>query len=285
MTEPVPGDADATAHRWHRYVALGDSFTEGMSDPDPARPDAWIGWADRLAAHLSQRAARAGEEFGYANLAVRGRLLRDVVGPQTDAALALGPDLVSIVGGGNDILRPRADIDALAGQLEDAVARLRATGADVLMATPTDPKDAPLVKVTRGRVATYIAHIWSIAARHGAFVLDQWGMTALQDWRMWAEDRIHMTSEGHRRVALNAFQALGFTPDDVEWSTPLPPAPPIGRRQAAAANARWARQYVGPWVQRRLRGTSSGDRVTAKRPQLLPIDGEVVDQATARHTP
>ncbi|HET8600448.1 MAG TPA: SGNH/GDSL hydrolase family protein [Segeticoccus sp.] len=277
MIESSRGSSDVAAEPsrlWHRYVAIGDSFTEGMSDADPVRAGAYIGWADRLAAHLGQQAAQAGEQFGYANLAIRGRLLADIVGPQTDAALALEPDLVSIVGGGNDILRARADIDALAAQLEDAVARIRATGADVLMATPTDPKDAPLVKVTRGRVATYIAHIWSIAHRHGAYVLDQWGMTALQDWRMWAEDRIHMTSEGHRRVAAAAFQTLGFTPDDVEWSTPLPPAAPIGRRDAVVANARWARQYVGPWVQRRLRGTSSGDGITAKRPQVLPIDAE-----------
>ena len=100
--------------RWSRYVAVGDSFTEGMSDADPRVPDRFVGWADRLAAHLA--AVVAGEDFGYANLAVRGRLLADIAGRQVDDALALGPDLVSIVGGGNDILRPKADIDALAGR-------------------------------------------------------------------------------------------------------------------------------------------------------------------------
>ena len=139
------------------------------------------------------------EDFGYANLAVRGRKLDDVVGRQLDDALRLDPDLVSVVGGGNDILRPRADVDALAARLERAVATLRATGADVLMVTPVDPKGAPVIRHTRGRVATYTAHIHSIARRHGAYVVDQWGMTALQDWRMWAEDRLHLTGEGHRR--------------------------------------------------------------------------------------
>jgi len=124
---------------WTRYVAVGDSFTEGMSDPDPEIPDRYVGWADRLAVALARYASDAGQQFGYANLAVRGRLLADIVGPQLDAALALEPDLVSIVGGGNDILRPSADVDALAGRLEDAVVRIRATGADVLMATPFDP--------------------------------------------------------------------------------------------------------------------------------------------------
>ena len=115
---------------WTRYVAVGDSFTEGMSDPDPEIPDRYVGWADRLAVDLARYASDAGHQFGYANLAVRGRLLADIVGPQLDAALALEPDLVSIVGGGNDILRPSADVDALAGKLEDAVVRIRDTGAD-----------------------------------------------------------------------------------------------------------------------------------------------------------
>ena len=103
------GHASPQARAWTRYVAVGDSFTEGMSDPDPSTPDAYVGWADRLATLLAPHV----EEFSYANLAVRGRKLADVTGPQLDAALALEPDLVSIVGGGNDLLRPRADVDAL----------------------------------------------------------------------------------------------------------------------------------------------------------------------------
>jgi lysophospholipase L1-like esterase len=256
-----------------RYVAIGDSFTEGLADADPGRPNAYIGWADRLAAHLARIAGDGEPAFGYANLAVRGRLLSDIAGRQVDNALALAPDLVSIVGGGNDILRPKADIDALADRFEDAVARLRASGADVLLATPTDPREAPLLKASRARSATYTAHIWSIAQRHGAHVIDLWGMAALRDWRMWAPDRIHLTSEGHRRVALNAFTALGFTAPDAGWAIPLPAAPPISRADAARANAQWARQYLGPWVHRRLRGQSSGDAICAKRPTITPLQG------------
>ena len=254
---------------WHRYVAIGDSFTEGMSDADPDHPDRYVGWADRLARHLSEL---ADGDLTYANLAVRGRLLADVVGPQLDAALALGPDLVSMVGGGNDILRPRADLDAIARQLEAAVVRIRATGADVLLATPTDPLGAPVLKHLRGRHAVHSANVFSIAQQHGCYVINQWGMRALQDWRLWSEDRIHMTAEGHRRVALNALSALGHETDREDWSTPLPPPEPVGRREAVAANADWARTHLAPWVQRRLRGESSGDTVTAKRPQLRPVD-------------
>ena len=263
---------DRQLRAFTRYVAIGDSFTEGMSDADPERTNAYVGWADRLAAHLARVASQENRTFGYANLAVRGRLLDDIVGRQVDDAIALEPDLISIVGGGNDILRPKADIDALAARLEKAVARLRAEGADVLLATPVDPRDAPLVKATRGRAATYAAHIWSIARRHDAYVIDLWGMAALRDWRLWAPDRIHMDSEGHRRVALNAFTTLGFTALDAGWADPLPAAPPISRADAARANAQWAREYVGPWVQRRLRGQSSGDSISAKRPAVTPLE-------------
>jgi lysophospholipase L1-like esterase len=276
-TTPAPATPSLRSEpaAYNRYVAIGDSFTEGMADPDPARANRYVGWADRLAAHLAPMAGNdSGDRgaFGYANLAIRGRLLADIAGPQVDRALALAPDLVSIVGGGNDILRPRADIDALAARLEEAVARLRAGGADVLLSTPSDPRDAPLIKASRGRAATYTAHIWSIARRHDAHVIDLWGMAALRDWRLWAPDRIHLTPEGHRRVALNAFTALGFTAPDDGWAIPLPPAPAISRSEWARANARWAREYVAPWVQRRLRGQSSGDTITAKRPTVTPLD-------------
>ena len=253
---------------WSRYVAIGDSFTEGMSDASPHDPDVFVGWADRLASLLAPHAP----QLSYANLAVRGRKLADVAGPQLDAALALGPDLVSIVGGGNDILRPTADVDALAAQLEQAVARIRATGADVLMATPADPVGAPVIGRTRGRVAGYLAHIWSIAQRHGCFVLNQWACDFLQDWRMWADDRIHMTAEGHRRVALAAYAALGHDPQEADWHVPLPPQQPPGFVAGAREHGRWVREHAGPWVRRRVQGRSSGDGRSAKRPQLLPVE-------------
>ena len=133
---------------------------------------------------------------------------------------------MSIVGGGNDILRNHTDVDVLAEHLEGAVAAIRATGADVLMATPVDPKGAPIIRRTRSRVAAYTADIWGIANRHRCHVIDQWSLRSLRDWRMWAEDRIHLSSEGHRRVALAALDALGHPTDASEWRAPLDPLPP-----------------------------------------------------------
>lgn len=263
--------------RWRRYVALGDSFTEGLEDLGDGRPpgsaarpggtdEVYVGWADRLAAMLSERAEQPME---YANLAVRGRLLPQIVAEQVPVAVAAEPDLVSLVGGGNDVLRPSVDIDRLAALLDDAVVRLRAAGADVLLATPVDPVASPLIRRTRGRAATYGCAIWSIARRHGAHVLDLWGMRSLQDRRMWAPDRIHLTAQGHHRVALHALDALGVGAHE-DWATPLPPAPPAPRSQAAREDAEWLRTHVGPWAARRLRGRSSGDEVSAKRPHPRP---------------
>lgn len=265
---------------WTRYVALGDSMTEGLWDVDPADPGRTRGWADilagRLAAAHDGRAAGSGTAvpgpggsaapFTYANLAVRGRLLREIVDEQVPAALELGPDLVSLVGGGNDLLRPGADPDALAVRLEGAVARLRAAGADVVLATGMDTRSAGVLRATRPKVAVYNAHVWSIARRRGAVVLDVWGMRSLQDRRMWAEDRIHLSTAGHERVAQAALVALGLGADDPAWDDPLAPLPPVARAERVRADLRWARGYAGPWVGRRLRRRSSGDARTAKLP-------------------
>ncbi len=235
---------------------------------DPTLP--CRGWADLLAAHLAERSG--GEPVAYANLAIRGRLLAPILRDQVPAALDLGADLVSLVGGGNDMLRPAADPDRMAAAVERAVVRLRAAGADVLLGTGMDAKDSPVVRRTRGRVAVLNSHVWSIARRHGAHVLDVWGMASLRDWRMWAPDRIHLTTEGHRRVAQGALVALGLEPDDPAWDDPMTPLPPLPRAAQLREDAEWFRAHAYPWATRRLRGRSSGDSRRPKRPALEPVD-------------
>jgi lysophospholipase L1-like esterase len=251
---------------WTRYVAIGDSFTEGLGDPDPLTPGGWRGWADRVAVVL----ARHSDGFTYANLAIRGRLLDRIIDEQVPEALALRPDLVSLAAGGNDLLRPGVDVDALADRLEEAVGRLRATGADLLLFTGADPADSPVIRRIRGRIAAYNEHIRMIATRHGALVVDQWEMPILRDWRMWDADRLHMSPAGHRRVTFAVLETLGL-PVDEDWRAALPPLPELGRGARLLREMRWARGYLAPWVVRRLRGSSSGDDVTAKRPTLAPV--------------
>lgn len=252
-----------------KYVALGDSFTEGVGDPDPARPNGLRGWADRAAEALAVAAAAAGSDFGYANLAIRGRKLPAIIDEQVDAALALGPDLVSIHGGGNDVLRPKVDIDALAATYDEAVGRMSAAGAHVLMFTIADPGLNGVIKVIRGRTAIFNEWVREIAERHGATVVDMWRM---RDWsvaEVMDEDRLHLNAVGHQKIAIAALDALGVDHD----LQPIPPAvvPVLSAREQRAANLAWARSHLAPWVQRRVTGRSSGDGVEPKRPALGPI--------------
>jgi hypothetical protein len=142
----------------------------------------------------------------------------------------------------------------------------------VLLATGVDPRQTPIIRRIRGRVAVFNAHVWSIAERHGAAVLDQWGAAWLQDPRMWDTDRIHLTAEGHRRIALAAAAALGVPVVDAgDWRTPLPPRDPRARSLVVAEEVAWVRGFVAPWVGRRLRGRSSGDGRAPKRPVPLVL--------------
>jgi lysophospholipase L1-like esterase len=258
---------DVTTPAFHRYVALGDSFTEGVGDPDPTRPNGVRGWADRVAEVLASRT----DDFGYANLAIRGRTLRPILAEQLEPALALQPDLVTIYGGGNDLLRPRIDIDGLAAAYDHAIARLSLTGATVGIFTAFDPGGGgPFVRL-RGRFAVYNERIREIADRHGAMVLDSWRMRPERPDRMWSEDRLHLGPLGHQAVAIEVLDTLGV-PHDLEVVDPeADPAGggdfTVGRR----ADLEWAVKHAAPWIRRRLTGRSSGDGVLAKRPSLDPI--------------
>lgn len=256
---------------WRRFVALGDSFTEGIGDPDPSpeRPDYHRGWADRVAEELA-RLTPEDEEFSYANLAVRGRLIDEIADGQVDPAVELGPDLISICAGGNDILR-RADPDAVALRLDDAVARLAETGATILLFNVTDIRDTPVLGRIRGRVAIFNENIRTVAARHGALVPDMWSLKELARPEMWAEDRLHFSPAGHHTIAAMVLDTLELE----HGLDPFVPRPAGERtwRQARVSDARWARTHLAPWVGRRLRGVSSGDGIEAKRPLPAPLFG------------
>ena len=116
-------------HPWSRYVAVGDSCTEGVGDPEPASPGGHRGWADRVAEVLSQGT----EDLAYANLAVRGKLIGQIIDEQIEPALTLHPDLITISAGGNDVLRPGSDPDLIAARCEEAVSRLAADGATIAL--------------------------------------------------------------------------------------------------------------------------------------------------------
>jgi lysophospholipase L1-like esterase len=248
------------------FIALGDSFTEGVGDPYP--DGTCRGWADRFAAQL----ATASPGVRYANFAIRGKVLRQVVDEQVPAAVALAPDLVSIAAGGNDLLRPKSDPDALAATFEHAVEALRQAGSQVMLFTGFDPGGFPVIRLIRGKAAAFNAQLRLIARKHGCLHVDLWSMRVLRDPREWCEDRLHLAADGHRRVALHAAEVAAI-PLTADWREPLPPDPagPPHWLAARQQDAYWARTYAVPWLQRRLRGTSSGDGMGPKRPDLAPL--------------
>lgn len=245
-------------------VAVGDSFTEGMSDLLP--DGSYRGWADLLAARM----AAASPGFRYANLAVRGKLIGQIVAEQVDVAAAMQPDVITLVGGLNDTLRPKCDMVRVRDLLEEAVERLApACKQLVLMRSPG--RNGPVMERFRPRMEELFVHIDSLAARHGATVVDLYGSAALGDQRLWDVDRLHLTAEGHRRVAEAVWQSLGYAPED-DWQTLLPATVPPNWAARRVADIRFARQHLAPWIVRRLTGRSSGDGLPAKRPDLLPFE-------------
>lgn len=261
----TPFIPDQGAHPWRRFVALGDSFTEGIGDPEPNSPGGHRGWADRVAEVLSQQV----EDFAYANLAVRGRLIGQIVAEQIEPALALKPDLVSFCAGGNDVIRPGGDPDAIAAVFEDAVARLSADGATVVVFTGIDTHFTPVFRPFRGRIAIYNENIRAIADRYDCIVADQWALKQIQDRRFFDDDRLHMNPLGHHEVARMVLRALNV-PNGLQPMQP-DPLPPTTWREARVSDLVWARTHLVPWVLRRVRHQSSGDAVTAKRPEPLPF--------------
>jgi lysophospholipase L1-like esterase len=261
------GPADAgQAHPWSRYVALGDSFTEGIGDPEPLNPGGFRGWADRVAEELG----RGHEDFAYANLAIRGRLLQQIVDEQVGPCLDLQPDLVSISAGGNDLIRPGGDPDQLAEKLDVAVQELGSGGATVVLFNGPDTASSVLGRI-RGKVAIYNENLRTVAARHDAIIADMWSLRQLADPRMWDEDRLHFSPLGHHTIAMMVLEAL-----NVHHSLePLVPKPLPARtwREARSSDLVWAREYFVPWVIRRLRHRSSGDGITPKRPTPGPVFG------------
>ncbi|GAA4584315.1 SGNH/GDSL hydrolase family protein [Planotetraspora phitsanulokensis] len=254
------------------YVAIGDSFTEGLNDPllagppvGPGQVTRYRGWADRVAERLAEREPG----FTYANLAIRGKLIDQVVESQVPQAVEMRPDLISFCAGGNDLLRPGADPDQMAKKFASAVRTLRGTGAEVVLFTGMDPRDTPIMRVARGKFAVFFMHVRGIADLYGCHLVDIWSLQPLRDWRAWSDDRLHLNAEGHRIVAGKVLDVLGVPSDD--WRKVWPAREKVDAKVKRREDVQWVREHLAPWVGRRVRGTSSGDDLDAKRPGLTPL--------------
>jgi lysophospholipase L1-like esterase len=251
----------------YRFVATGDSFTEGVGDP--GADGTFRGWADRFAEML---AARRGQ-LSYANLAVRGLTTRQVLDTQLKPAIALEPDLVSAVAGMNDLIRPKLDFRQYVADLDALIGGLAATGARVLTATlPTPGQGTPLPTPLRRQLIKRLdlsnAFVRRIAAVHGAMCLD---LAAMMPPGIggWSEDRLHPGPDGHRAAAEACMGLLdGAAPRRLavtEIVADVPGDPTL------AEQLRWARQFLVPWFKRRIRRESSGNGVVAKLPTYQKI--------------
>lgn len=251
---------------WQSFVAIGDSFTEGMNDLDPGT-GRYRGWADLVASRLATESAA----FTYANLAIRGRLFDNIVEEQVPPALRMHPDLMSFAAGGNDALRRGFDVNKIIGRLDAVMKLLRASGADVITFTSADlTSRLPLQRVMVPRVRAMNDAIAAVADRRGAILIDLWADDEFRNSALWSVDRLHMNSLGHQRTAAHVLTALGVAPEPSWLDAPGRPAV-LPWVRARVEDVRWAREHLAPWVKRRLTGTSSGDDITAKRPALAPV--------------
>lgn len=269
-----PTHHSTTPHPWSRYVALGDSFTEGVGDPEPRSPGGLRGWADRVAEELS-----AGhQDFAYANLAVRGRLLHQILDEQVGPALALQPDLITLNAGGNDLIFRRSDPDKLAIRLDEGLESLATTGATIVLFAGPDWGATPLLGLARGRIAIYNENLRIIAARHDAVIADLWALRQLTHPQMWDPDRLHFSPLGQHTIAMMVLDTLSI-PHTLEPMTPKD-LPGHSWRQARTNDIIWAREHFAPWVLQRLKQRLSEDERRAKRPDPGPVFGAPMPPGT-----
>jgi len=250
-----------------RYVALGDSSTEGLDDPDEA--GGYRGWSQRLAERLH---ATTSPDLHYANLAVRGLTTAQVRERQLDAALAMRPDLSTVFCGTNDVTGFRFDAARVAADIEHMQRALVAGGATVLSFTLPDLTPLmPLARLIAPRIAALNRALADASRNTGAILVDFAACPVATDRRLWSEDRIHANSVGHARISDALAHALHLPGTNGDWREPFPTLLSQTRGQWWSAETRWIRRHLLPWVFQGLTGRSSADGCNPKRPQLTPL--------------
>jgi lysophospholipase L1-like esterase len=233
-----------------RYVALGDSFSEGVGDE---LPDGRVrGWADLVAEGM----AASGERVLYANLAIRGRLLDRIIDDQLDHALALEPTLLTFNGGGNDVLRPKSDPAVIFARFASVVDRVTASGTQLVLTSGANPTAGlPMRARIQAKGDALNDLVAKLAEERGIPFADNWSDRELARSPYWSDDRLHLGPIGHHRVAARILATMGFE-QPRSW---LIEAPGNVLGPGLRAELAYYRRHVLPWVQRRLTGRSSGD--------------------------
>ncbi|MGW0997358.1 SGNH/GDSL hydrolase family protein [Streptomyces sp. NPDC002523] len=242
-----------------RFVALGDSLTEGVGDPVG---DGWRGWAALLAGGLAAGTGQA----EFTNLAVSGAQTLDVLERQAPAALELRPDLASVVIGVNDTLRNTYDIHAVAARLDRVYASFTAQGTTLLTACLPDPGamlrlPAALARPLARRQRAVNAVVHALSDRYGAIHLHASEGVWLTDRALWSADRLHPGERGHRQLAVRFHALLA----EAGLATGAPPSPePEFPAPTRSASLLWLATAGTGWVVRRCNDLL---------PQLLRLAG------------
>jgi len=249
---------------YQRFIVCGDSYSEGMTDE--VIDGKYRGWADRVADEM----AKAHPNFTYVNLAVRGKLIGQVVNDQVPVALSFitGPEtLVSFHAGANDALRPGYQAHVAISLYQDAVRRLAKSGAQIMLFTVLERtgNKGKGAEIWEKRFSEFNNGVRRVGTEVGAIVVDANEEQFLSDRRFLAFDRLHLNSMGHNRCAQAVQEKLGL-PFDPAWRTPLPHAKKTPWLIEKAITVAWFVTFALPWIFRRLRGKSSGDGRSAKYP-------------------
>jgi lysophospholipase L1-like esterase len=264
---------------FRRFVAIGDSSTEGLVDPDGN--GGYRGWADRLAQHIADVQE---EPLEYANLAIRGYRMKEIRTSQFDDALAMEPDLLSVFGGMNDVIVPRCDFDSIRADYVIIFGQARRQGARVLTFTVPDLASVnPLAMTFRDRVIKLNDIVRTEAERHGVVVMDFEQYPVAQDPRLWFADRLHGNELGHQTVAAALAWRLGIDGFDDSWTTPLEGELVRRRgREQLTGDIEWARHYLAPWLGKGIRRLRTGYGIERKRPIPAVVPKSRISEAGSR---
>lgn len=255
-----------SAQGFSRYVAIGDSQTEGLWDGDD--DTGLTGFADRLAVTLDSHYPG----LLYANLAVRGRQVIDVLNDQLPAALAMRPDLITVCIGMNDVTLPGGDFESALADLEEVYRQLSKCGATILTTTfPDVVRLLPTGRFIAARVQRINALITVAARRYGFALVDLHSAQSMIDTETWSIDKIHASSRGHTLFAAAAAEALNLPGSNGDWTRSSGHSLDDGPLARTVAQLQWAGTWFIPWFWRCLRGQSSGDGRLPKYPTLVPV--------------
>ncbi|MDG0945942.1 MULTISPECIES: SGNH/GDSL hydrolase family protein [Bacillus] len=191
-------------HMWKRFVAIGDSFTEGIGDE--VEGIALKSWVD----HFVQLCVN---DIEYANFAKRGLVTKEIRSQQLEKALTFNPDLVSLIAGANDVLKGRWNHYAYKEDMKCMIDTLSKTGADIMIANLPDftvrlPFSTEKKQVLKEQLLEVNEVILSLSREYKLHHIDFWNHHVVNDNTLWSKDFIHPNSKGYVKVAELIFSSL-----------------------------------------------------------------------------